>query len=188
MATSTLDGGGNRGAYACRTTRTHADCGRLPQSHHHQVGTNWQSAAETRTCVCGAQWAGDACDVTDVPLLALASSGGETCAGGVVDVHGQCCMGYIDMYTGTCCDVNLDRRGECCAAPGRVVACGVCGGSGVAVDAIGVCCTSVLAPPRVSGKLESCGPVGPQAVACATAPMTAGVSLHLFDCHVWMKV
>jgi hypothetical protein len=129
---------------------------------------HWECDATMRTCKCGAQWGGPHCDV---PLLPQAPAA-EPCLGGVVDVDGVCCEGYIDMVTGKCCDGSLDRLGTCCAAPLLVDACGVCGGTGIAVDALGECCGSVLAPSGlccVSGHLDSCGVCdGSNACRCVT--------------------
>ncbi len=109
-------------------------------------------------CVCGSGWGGEDCSV---PLLQ--ASPGNSCLDGIVDVRGQCCMGYVAVTSGECCPELwiADSVGVCCA-PDRVDACGVCNGAGVAVDVHGTCCTSLLPPSGVccSGGgdgVDSCG-------------------------------
>ena len=112
----------------------------------------------TSTCVCGGGWGGDHCMT---PVLQLRVQG--TCEGGVVDLAGTCCAGYIDSALGLCCSPSwaVDAAGRCCPAE-AVDACGVCNGTGVAVDVRGSCCDTALPPSRVccEGQVDSCGVCG----------------------------
>ena len=57
---------------------------------------------------------------------------------GVVNDAGTCCPAAQTPFAPT----TLDRTGQCCAQ--ALDACGVCGGSGVAIDFVGTCCTGAL--------------------------------------------
>jgi hypothetical protein len=79
----------------------------------------------------------------------------------VVDTARTCCLGPIDSVTGTCCGADsrfIDGRGRCCLT-GNVDACGICGGTGVAVDAKGVCCATALDTSGLccTASIDDCG-------------------------------
>jgi hypothetical protein len=69
----------------------------------------------------------------------------EGCPTGMADVC-ACCESGATNWKGECCHAAsnvrpvVDKGGECCAA-GRLDACGVCNGDGIAVDAMGHCCS-----------------------------------------------
>ena len=104
----------------------------------------------TRTCQCSSGWGGELCDV---PV--------HICDGGLVDIEGECCSGFVDVVTAQCCPKNhgVDKNGRCCLSD-AIDACGVCNGAGVAVDVLGTCCESPLPASQVcctAGGLDSCG-------------------------------
>jgi hypothetical protein len=122
--------------------------------------THWVCASTTHRCECSALWRGDACDV---PLL-LGAEGAPPCTEGIIDASGTCTMGFIDTVTGLSCreGEDVDWAGRCCTT-GPVDACGVCGGTGVAVDVLGRCCLSALLPSGLcceDGEPDSCGVCG----------------------------
>jgi hypothetical protein len=87
------------------------------------------------SCVCKAPYGGVTCAVDSAACPgAVRDADGACCASGVVDAEGACCVAssltrapVLDV-AGACCGEGLD-------------ACGVCGGSGVAVDVLGKCCS-----------------------------------------------
>jgi hypothetical protein len=92
--------------------------------------------------------------------------------------------------TGVCCppgSIN-DASGACCAA-GVLDACGVCNGTGVAVDIRGKCCRSPLPPSGICCEdgLDSCGVCGGSSACMAdvsirvnvTSDVVANVTLDL---------
>ena len=57
---------------------------------------------------------------------------------------------------------SLDKEGRCCST-GAVDVCGVCGGTAVAIDSLGTCCSLPLPPSGICcsiGTLDSCGVCG----------------------------
>jgi hypothetical protein len=119
----------------------------------------WACNMSTRSCQCGSGWAGADCSI---PLVSPVS--GQPACDGIVDMAGNCCADYVDIYTGLCCPGNqvLDATGRCCPS-GRVDACGVCNGKGVAVDSVGICCESALPPSGMccaGAAVDSCGVCG----------------------------
>jgi hypothetical protein len=129
---------------------TDSDCG----------GSQWSCDLVSHKCACSSGWGGDDCTI----LLLLPPNGAPDCSDGVVDLHGTCCQGYIDISSGLCCpdSSDVDVSGRCCVN-GRVDACGVCNGTGVAVDVWGVCCSTPLPPSGmccVGAKVDSCGVCG----------------------------
>jgi hypothetical protein len=107
------------------------------------------------SCECKPGWFGTYCDSRSV-------STAPSCVDGVSDVTGACCGGPIDIDSGMCCGNAtsvVDRSGRCCTS-GRVDACGVCDGDGVAVDVTGRCCNVPLGPSGVccsAGAVDDCG-------------------------------
>jgi hypothetical protein len=110
--------------------------------------------------VCVVRYGGASCDV---PLFKSVSRL-DPCLDGVVDLHGACCRGFMDAISGSCCVNATDSSGVCCNHPRGVDACGVCGGSGVAVDIAGTCCSSALPPSGLCcqppAEVDSCGVCG----------------------------
>lgn len=107
-------------------------------------GTNRKCAGGV--CVCAPGWLSLDANQTTCTIPDLRVSSSLSNCSGLVDVAHTCCGGPIDSVTGVCCGSDsrfIDGNGRCCAA-GNVDVCGVCGGSGVAVDAKGVCCTTAL--------------------------------------------
>lgn len=124
------------------------------------------------SCVCAPGWAGTRCDVATFATAGdSAGAAPPPCATGVVSWDGTCCMGLVDGVTGLCCDAAitaLDGLGRCCAS--HVDVCGVCGGTGVAIDATGFCCDAAL---TASGEccrsgVDSCGVCGGLSECAAT--------------------
>jgi hypothetical protein len=118
------------------------------------AGAGTGPATGTGRCVCAPGFGGDGCRVEQQRVSPPA------CVDGVVDSNGACCRGAIDARTGACCrgdDAVLDTDGRCCVA--AVDACGVCGGTAVAVDVRGVCCASALPPSGqcCSHTVDECG-------------------------------
>lgn len=150
------------------------------------VGPNSMCEKVRQQCGCDVGWTGAGCDViTLIPSNATVDA--AFCSGGVVDAAFQCCPGPIDAVTGRCCTTGevSDAMGRCCR--GALDACGVCNGTGVAVDAgtvscyhaeyyqylpfvdccvccaDGVCCETPLAPSGLccgSAGIDSCGVCG----------------------------
>ncbi len=131
----------------------------LQDPHHRQKRPpiSWLTICSF-SLACLARYGGASCDV---PLL---SSRLDPCLDGVVDLQGVCCRGFMDAISGACCASAIDINGVCCNHPRGVDACGVCGGSGVAVDITGTCCSSALPPSRLCCKapaeVDSCGVCG----------------------------
>ena len=113
-----------------------------------------------RLLSCVARYGGASCDV---PLFKSVSRL-DPCLDGVVDVRGACCRGFMDAISGACCANSMDSNGVCCNHPRGVDACGVCGGTGVAVDIAGTCCSSALPPSGLCcqppAEVDSCGVCG----------------------------
>ena len=82
-------------------------------------------------CICPDGWGGIFCDV-DL----------QRCSSGLTDRYNNCCESKVINKRGECCTEgtpSIDWNGECCPA-GFVDECGICGGSGFAVDFEGTCC------------------------------------------------
>jgi hypothetical protein len=121
------------------------------------LGEHFICSPAVHLCTCAPGWAGPSCSVPEM-------RGTTACGNGVVDVTGQCCVGYVDAQSGRCCQETdtTDATGRCCAGA-SVDACGTCGGIGVVVDLLGVCCSTPLAPSGLcclGTELDSCGVCG----------------------------
>ena len=118
--------------------------------------------AQAGVCQCASGWTGESCDI--VKISPGSGTGATAACDGVVDQHGECCMGPIDRETGVCCPegANVDSAGRCCDVGEGVDVCGVCGGRGVAVDVEGVCCPYALTSAQTCCMqgVDSCGVCG----------------------------
>lgn len=83
-------------------------------------------------CNCTSPFTGPTCAAnSNVCPSGITSSAEECCTSGLVDADGNCCAdGEL---------VELDKDGQCCSD--GIDACGICGGTGVALDAEGICCS-----------------------------------------------
>ncbi|KAG2501286.1 hypothetical protein HYH03_001088 [Edaphochlamys debaryana] len=148
-------------------------------------------------CVCGDGYGGPFCEAAMAPsppaspasshtstststpastaTPAPATTGGG-CASALYDTAGTCCPSGVLDVAGTCCGapadpsapLGLDAAGACCAAP--LDACGVCGGSGAAVDVQGACCPTRLDRYGLccaSGLVDECGLCDGDGTSCA---------------------
>lgn len=103
-------------------------------------GCSKRGPCRSDACTCNPGTSGSICDI-DLDCASEVLTPEKTCcASGVVDAEGACCEGGVGGVVPT-----VDYEGACCAA-GSVDACGVCGGSGTAVDVHGECCEVRLAP------------------------------------------
>ncbi|PNH11434.1 A disintegrin and metalloproteinase with thrombospondin motifs 7 [Tetrabaena socialis] len=189
LAASAASAAGSGGRYAPAVA---ADCweaapfaGRcmLPRMAASERPCFGNGACTYAGCVCNPGFAGQLCEV---PLADSPESGAATpasvtirgCASGVLDRRGLCCGTGLLSTNGTCCSaaadapastvLSLDASGGCCARP--VDACGVCGGSGVAVDVQGLCCATRLDQHGLccaSGLTDECGVCDGDGTSCA---------------------
>lgn len=89
-----------------------------------------QGSCSSGVCTCQPGFSGPDCqfDQRDEP----------TCVG-ALGPDGECCRSGLFSVSGQCCGRDqLDAMGECCEE--KLDACGVCGGNGLYVDAVGRCC------------------------------------------------
>jgi hypothetical protein len=140
-------------------------------------GCNGNGSCKGNKCVCNAGWVGPTCGT---PLL--------TCATGILDGKGLCCLSGVLTPTRECCESStavLDKNGKCCNS-GRLDSCGECDGVGVGYDWEGNCCNhpgELMASMQccASGVIDGCGMCDGDdslcgvAVTLSTAPDSLGV-------------
>ncbi|KXZ46510.1 hypothetical protein GPECTOR_43g947 [Gonium pectorale] len=140
-------------------------------------------------CICNVGFAGQFCEVPLSSGAAASGAAASACPSGILDRAGACCASGLLATDGNCCGADvggtaptvpassaathstrwaLDGEGRCCSQ--QLDACGVCGGSAVALDVQGFCCRTLLDQYGRccrSGRLDECGVCDGDGTSCA---------------------